>query len=161
MSLLNYTTYDDIRAALGVTDEELEDGVLGLQLYEDSLRFELDDVHPDLAALHTTLESTPVLTSAQERFMAACRGFATYAVARSLTSTLPMFGPKSIEDGKARMERFTDPYKATIEAVNKSYATWKARLEAAYGTLMSTSRPTVFMSYAVSATPTYNPITGA
>ena len=161
MSLLNYTTYDDIRAALGVTDEELEDGVLGLQIYEDSLRFELDDVHPDLAALHTTLESTSVLTSAQERFMAACRGFATYAVARSLTSTLPMFGPKSIEDGKARMERFADPYKATIEAVNKSYATWKARLEAAYGTLMSTSKPTVFMSYAVSATPTYNPITGA
>jgi len=160
MSLLNYTTYDDIRAALGVTDEELEDDVLGLQLYEDNLRFELDDVHPDLATLHTTLESTPVLTSAQERFMAACRGFATYAVARSLTSTLPMFGPKSIEDGKARMERFADPYKATIEAVNKSYATWKARLEAAYGTLMSTSKPTVFMSYAVSATPTYNPITG-
>ncbi len=161
MSLLNYTTYDDIRAALGVTDEELGDDVLGLQLYEDSLRFELDDVHPDLATLHTTLESTPVLTSAQERLMAACRGFSTYAVARSLTSTLPMFGPKSIEDGKARMERFADPYKATIEAVNKSYATWKARLEAAYGTLMSTSKPTVFMSYAVSATPTYNPITGA
>ena len=104
MSLLNYTTYDDIRAALGVSDEELEDGVLGLQLYEDSLSFELSDIHPDLDALHTTLESTPVLTSAQERFMAACRGFATYAVARSLTSTLPMFGPKSIEDGKARME---------------------------------------------------------
>ena len=161
MSLLNYTTYDDIRAALGVSDEELEDGVLGLQLYEDSLRFELDDVHPDLVALHTTLESTPVLTSAQERFMASCRGFSTYAVARSLTSTLPMFGPKSVEDGKARMERFADPYKATIEAVNKSYTTWKARLEAAYGTLMSTSKPTVFMSYAVSATPTYNPITGA
>lgn len=161
MSLLNYTTYDDIRAALGVSDEELGDDVLSLQIYEDSLRFELDDVHPDLAALHTTLESTPVLTSAQERFMSACRGFATYAVARSLTSTLPMFGPKSIEDGKARMERFADPYKATIEAVNKSYAAWKARLEAAYGTLMSTSKPTVFMSYAVSATPTYNPITGA
>lgn len=161
MSLLNYTTYDDIRAALGVSDEELEDGVLGLQLYEDHLSFELSDVHPDLAALHISLESTPVLTSAQERFMAACRGFATYAVARSLTSTLPMFGPKSIEDGKARMERFADPYKATIEAVNKSYATWKARLEAAYGTLMSTSKSTVFMSYAVSATPAYNPITGA
>lgn len=161
MSLLNYTTYDDIRAALGVSDEELGDDVLSLQLYEDSLRFELDDVHPDLAALHTTLESTPVLTLAQERFMAACRGFSTYVVARALTSTLPMFGPKSIEDGKARMERFADPYKATIEAVNKSYATWKARLEAAYGTLMSTSRSTVFMSYAVSATPTYNPITGA
>lgn len=161
MSLLNYTTYDDIRAALGVNDEELEDGVLGLQLYEDNLSFELSDIHPDLDALHTTLESTPVLTSAQERFMAACRGFATYAVARSLTSTLPMFGPKSIEDGKARMERFADPYKATIEAVNKSYTTWKARLEAAYGTLMSTSKSTVFMSYAVSATPAYNPITGA
>ena len=161
MSLLNYTTYDDIRAALGVSDEELEDGVLGLQLYEDHLSFELSDVHPDLAALHTSLESTAVLTSAQERFMAACRGFSTYAVARALTSTLPMFGPKSIEDGKARRERFADPYKATIEAVNKSYAAGKTRLEAAYGTLMSTSKPAVFMSYAVSATPTYNPITGA
>ena len=161
MSLLNYTTYDDIRAALGVTDEELEDDVLGLQIYEDHLSFELRDIHPDLDTLHTSLESTPVLTSAQERFMAACRGFSTYAVARALTSTLPMFGPKSIEDGKARMERFADPYKATIEAVNKAYTTWKARLEAAYGTLMSTSKSTVFLSYAVSATPAYNPITGA
>lgn len=161
MSLLNYTTYDDIRAALGVSDEELEDDVLGLQLYEDHLSFELSDVHPELAALHTSFESIAVLTSAQERFMVACRGFATYAVARALTSTLPMFGPKSVEDGKARMERFADPYKATIEAVNKSYAAWKTRLEAAYGTLMSTSKPTVFVSYAVSATPTYNPITGA
>ena len=161
MSLLNFTTYDDIRAALGVSDEELEDDVLGLQLYEDHLNFELSDVHPDLVTLRTSLESAAVLTPAQERFMAACRGFSTYAVARALTSTLPMFGPKSVEDGKARMERFADPYKVTTEAVNKAYATWKTRLEAAYGTLMSTSKPTVFMSYAVSAAPTYNPITGA
>lgn len=161
MSLLNYTTYADVRAALGVTDEELEDEVLGLQLYEDHLSYELSDIHPDLDALHTTLESTSVLTSAQERFMLACRSFATYAVAQALTSTLPMFGPKSIEDGKARMERFNDPYKATIEAVSKAYATWRSRLEAAYGTLSSSQTSTTTRVYAVASTPAYNPITGA
>ena len=41
MALLTYTTYDDIRAALGVSSDEIEDATLSLSLYELNLTSDL------------------------------------------------------------------------------------------------------------------------
>lgn len=160
MSLIDYTSYDAVRAALGVTDEELEDDTLSLQLYEDHLKSDLDDISYDLDGVHVTLLATPVLTAAEERFMMASRLFATYSVAKTLTVTLPMFGPRSVEDGKAKVERFQDPYKATITAVNNEYEKWYNRLKDAFGDLGQATTVRTARVYAAVVTPASDPILG-
>lgn len=162
MSLINYTSYDDIRAALGVSDEELEDDTLGLTLYEDHLKAELDDISYGLDPFHATLEAVPEtdLDPAQKRFMMAARLFATYATARTLTVTLPVFAPKTIEDGKARMERHADPYKATIQAINSEYERWRNRLKDAFLALGETSAVNTRRTYLSVVSPASDPITG-
>lgn len=160
MSLLNFTTTDDIRGALGVSDEELEDDTIMLQLYDDSLRADFDEISFDLVDYHTTLSSQPLLSSAEERFMRYMRLFSTYSVARTLTNTLPMFGPKSVEDGKARMERFQDPYRDTIKAVNAEYDRWRRLLQDAFQALGQIGATRVVRPYVLGVTPATNPITG-
>lgn len=161
MSLSNYTTTDDVRGALGVSSDELEDDVILLQLYEDHLKSDLDDISFDLDTLHATLEGQAVLTSAEERFMRYARLFATYSVARALTGTLAMFGPKSIEDGKARVERFADPYKDTIKAVAAEYDRWRKALQEAFIALGQVGSVSVRRPYVLGVAPSTNPITNA
>jgi hypothetical protein len=159
MSLLNFTTTDDVRGALGVSDEELEDDVILLQLYEDTLRAELDEISFDLVAEHASLAALAVLNGPQERFMRYARLFATYAVARALTNTLPMFGPKSVEDGKARVERFQDPYRETTKAVAAEYDRWRRLLQEAYLALGLVGKTRVARPYVLGVAPAQNPIT--
>ena len=160
MSLSNYTTLADIRGALGVSDEELEDDVLLLQLYEDHLRADLDAISYDLHTVHSGLQAQAVLTGPEERFMRYARLFATYSVAKALTVTLPMFGPKAIEDGKARMERFTDPYKDTVKKVEAEYDRWRKALQDALLSLGQTGATRAVRPYVLGVTPATNPITG-
>lgn len=160
MSLTNYTTPDDIRGALGVSDDELEDSVILLQLYEDHLMSDLEDISINLDPLHVTLESQAVLSSAEERFMRFSRLFASYSVARALTNTLPMFGPKSVEDGKARVERFSDPYKDTGKAVAAEYDRWRKALQDAFAALGQSGTTSVDRPYILGIAPLSNPITG-
>jgi hypothetical protein len=160
MALINYTSYEDIRAALGVTDEELDDDTLGLQLYEDHLKADLEDVSYDVDTVHAGLEGASTLTATEERFMRASRLFATYSVAKALTNTLPMFGQKSVEDGKAKVERFTDPYRATVLAVNSEFERWRSKLKATYEAIGQVATTTSSRVYAMAVTPSSDPITG-
>lgn len=161
MSLSNYTTADDIRGALGVSTDDLEDDVVLLQLYEDHLSADLDAISFELDGLHATLEGKALLTSVEERFMRYARLFATYSVARALTVTLPMFGPKSIEDGKARVERFADPYKDTIKSVAAEYDRWRKALQEAYLALGQVGTTSTRRPYVLGVAPAVNPITGS
>jgi len=157
--LSNYTTPADVRGALGVSDEELEDSEFDLQLHEDTLEAELDEVGDGLHAFYMSLVPEPVLTGTQERFMRYARLFATYAVARALTASMPMFSPKAIEDGKARMERFNDPHRETIKAVNTAYERWRKKLQEAYLALGQEGRVRTPRPYFSAVTPGSDPIT--
>lgn len=161
MSLVNYTDYDSIRAALGVSSDEIGDDILSLPLYEDYLASDLEDVHIDLDSKHTLTAAIAVPSDEEKRFLRYSRLFATYSVARALTSTLPMFSPKSIEDGKAKMDRYNDPYKATITAVLGEFERWKSSLLTAYLALGASATASVTRSYMSTATPGSDPITGA
>ncbi len=55
--LTDYTTYNDLRAALGVSSTDLPDEVLSLNLYELILKQEFE-------AIDLTLESTYIMTEA-------------------------------------------------------------------------------------------------
>lgn len=160
MPVLNFTTYDDIRAALGVEEAEIEDETLALDLYEAHLKGDLVDIHPRLAETHTGLLGKDPTTEAESWFMTCANTFATYSVAKALTITLPMFGPKTIEDGKARLDRFSDPYKDTIKGVLAEWERWKKRTLDAFLAVDDSTQVRAARVYLSVVTPAYNPITG-
>lgn len=158
--LTAYTTYHDIRAALGVSEEELDDGTLSLQLYEDHLLADLDEISINMRAVFSTVLQADPQSDLQKRFLSYVRLFATYSVAKTLTTTLPMFGPKSIEDGKARMQRFDSPYKDTIAAVGREYDKWKNRLQQAFQALGESGTTRTTRTYLSVVSPGSDPVTG-
>lgn len=157
--ITTYTTYDDIRAVLGVSDDELEDDTLSLEVYDNALTVELEDIDLDLPATYAALPTT--LTAAQQRFQTATRLFATYSVAKQLSSALPLFGPKDISDGKATVSRFSDsPYKEVIKRIEAEYEKSRTRLEKAYATANSSSYSLTIPTFLSVASPNEDPITG-
>lgn len=144
MALIDFTTYDDIRAALGVSSDDLEDTSLSLAVYETNLKSELMDVDPAVIADYATVKdvSTATRTAPQQWFFEVTRLFATYAVAKQLTASLSMFASKTQTDGKAEVSRFPlDPYKTTIKKIEQQYEQVRARLVSAYAAFKSQERP--------------------
>lgn len=165
MALIDFISYDDVRAALGVSEDEITDATLSLNLYEFNLVSELESISLTLITDYETQKgaSPSTWTDAQTRFHQAVQLFSAYAVAKQATISLPMFGPKEQTDGKAALVRFAqNPYKDTIAAVLAKYEAFKVKLEAAYGALTSTDAPTTTTRpYFVVAVPTYDPVTGS
>lgn len=156
-----YTTYADVRAALGVEDEELSDATLGLKLYSDSLDAELRDVGGTLVSTYATVSALASPSADQSWFLTCVRSFSTYAVARALLPALPSFSPQSIEDGKARVQRFDTPYREKSKAINEEYGRWQSRLEAAFTAIGQAANPLPARSYMLAVAPGTDPITGA
>lgn len=163
MALADFTSHDEIRAALGVSEEELEDATLSLPLYEFSLTAAFEEVSLTLVTSFKALPAVPsTWTAEQVRFNSAVRMFATYAVARHLTISLPLFSPKEISDGKAHTTRYAvDPYKATIKAILGEYETTKARLTSALAALTSsTTSVAPTRPWMLAVRPAVDPVTG-
>lgn len=72
--LTEYTTYEEIRAVLGVADEELEDAVLAQPLFERQLILDLDDINTGLVDQFKTISAIDYATrsTAQKRFSTWC-----------------------------------------------------------------------------------------
>jgi hypothetical protein len=160
MALTDYTTYADVRAALGVSDEELEDATLALTTYEDALVSEFEDIS---LTLQSTLDATLAKvtpTEDEERFLRYARLFSAYTVAKLLTASLPMFGPKTITDGKAKIDRFNDPYRDTVKDVAAQYDKWRSRLSAAFTALGQSSSTPKVRTYMSVVSPASDPVTG-
>jgi hypothetical protein len=162
MALTTFTSYAEVRAILGVSDEEIEDETLGLPMYEDMLRMELDSVNVGIYGKFVEVSAIDTLTDTQTTFMRYFRLFCAYAVAKSLTSALPMFGPKSIGDGKANMARFSDsPYKVTVAKVDAEFGRMSNLLQATYDTLASTSSSAFSRPWLSAVGLVVDPVTGA
>jgi len=161
--LTDYTTYDEIRAVLGVSTDELEDEVLALPLYASHLQGELEDVALALPSAYIAVITIPEAsrTDVQQRFALATALFSAYAVAKQLSASLPLFSPKDITEGKASVARFgNDPYKVVIAAVQKDYDRLRMRLNAAYAAQQSLALNVTARSYLSVAVPGNNPVTG-
>lgn len=140
--LTTYITYAEVRSVLGVSDDELEDTTLALSLYADSLELELAEIGENLASEFADVVDIAEgsRTTVQQKFYRLTRLFAAYAVAKQLGSSLPMFGPKDLTDGKASFARFADsPYKKTLEKVSENYDDFHGKLVSAYAALSSSS----------------------
>lgn len=160
--LTDLTSYDDVRAALGVTIDELSDSTIALPLYENSLAGDLDSISEDLADRFMAAKAASPQTKAEQKLVRCTQVFATYSVARELLSGLPMFAFKEVSDGKAADTRFAqDPYKATSAAVETKYESARAALEAAWASLNSTTAATTLRVFMAVAPRSTDPVTGS
>ena len=162
MALVDYTTFDDIRAVLGVPEEQLEDATISLDVYEFNLTDELESVDLTVPAEFITVAAIDQRNAVQDRFFRSVKLFAAYAVAKQLLASLPMFGPKEVTDGKASVVRFAmNPYKDTVTRVLADYERFRERLLAAFAALSSsTAAARTQLIYAVGAPPAVDPVTG-
>ena len=140
--ITTYTTYDEVRATLGVSDDEIEDTTLALAIWDTNLDFALDEFSSELVPAYTAIAAKPEgsRTAYEKKVYAATRLFSTYIVANDLLRSLPMFSFKRLTDGKAEAERF-DAWKDTKEGVQAGLAAIKLRLELALSKVSSYSAP--------------------
>lgn len=137
MPILDYTTYSEIRATLGVSATELPDTVLSQEQWALFLNLALSDVHNDLASTYATISALPSnsRSTSQQRLYELVRLFASYTTANTLLTSLTMFGVERLTDGRAEFQRVADPYSDTREGVVATLETIRKRLVAAYNVL--------------------------
>ena len=164
MIITDYTTPSDIRAALGVSEDELEDTTISLEVYAVAVEADLRDLRVSFLTDYETVKALPSPTDAQEWFLKVTQLFVTYSAARQLLSGLPLFAPKTITDGKASADRFaTNPYADTIASVNEKYAAARARLVVALEAAVPAQTVTItsFRPLIAVAASQVDPVTGA
>lgn len=159
--LTDYTTYNDVRAALGVSEEDIPDAVLSLNLYGDMLTQEFEEISLTIESDYLTTIALPIPTDTEVRFISACSLFATYSVARQLTAAMPLFAAKQVTDGKAQVSRFDNPYKDVIAQVTAQYEKARSRLVAAYDLIVSVTTVVTPKVYFAVIPPSVDPVTGA
>jgi hypothetical protein len=157
-------SYDNIRASLGVSTDELEDATLALPLYEQKLRIELEDIDGDLYSKYEEVLDLPSPSRAETRFINVFELYSTYAVANHLLTSVSLFAPKVIEDGSAKVERIVDPFADTRNAVAQTLALMRGRLITAYTAVSGITpaytsyvRPTFTLSTGLAV----DPVTGS
>ena len=122
--LTEYTTCDDIRAALGVSEEEISDSTLGLSLYETLLNEDLLAVDALLVSTWVALPAVDSRNAAQLRLGNMVSLYSTYAVAYRLTDSVELFGFLKVADGRASTERTGEAF----ENLRANSASMLARL---------------------------------
>lgn len=158
--ITKYTSFDEVRSVLGVEDDELDDSTLSLGVYYNHLLEMFEDINPTLVQLYDEVDGTPVKSPLQERFLRLVQTFATYAVAKQLTPSLPMFAPRSIGDGKATMSRFLDPYKDTIRGIEEQFTLTQNRLQQVVDELTSENRSAGGRRFLIGVGLAQDPVTG-
>ena len=132
MALVDFTSHDEVRAVLGISDDELEDSTLSLPVYEFDLKKELREVSSDLLGTYATVSSTPPedRSDAEEQLYEAVRLFSTYAVARHLCTGLANMSPKEMTDSKASFVRYAaGNIEAITSNVEQRYTLFKSNLQ--------------------------------
>ncbi len=164
MAITTYTAYSDVRAVLGVSQNELSDATLGLSVYELNLKAEFRLIGSGIPALFATVSSAVeagTATDAEVVFYETTQLFSTYAVAKQLGSSLPLFSPKEMSDGQSMMQRFgVNPYQTTLDKVAEMYNRARDSLASAYATLDNSSTSSTLRTYMRVSTPSSDPVTG-
>lgn len=163
MSVFTYTSGDQVRALLGVTAKELSDTTIQLEVFDSGLEEDLIEVAsgiPEKFAIVAAIAEGS-RTAKEARLFRTCRAFATISVAKRVGTSLPMFGPKDITDGKAGISRFSDaPYKATMKSIEAEFGMAKSRLQAAFADYNSSNTTLTVRTYFVASPLAVDPVTG-
>ena len=158
--ITEFTSYADVRAALGVSEDDLEDETLELDLYADMLEVEFEDVSATFLTTYAAAQATDTPTEAQARFLKATRLFSTYAIAKHCCGSLPLFAAKQVTDSKASVQRFDSPIRDVVKSINDRYGVLRARLSSAMDALAAPSLVTIAKVHLAVASPSNDPITG-
>lgn len=163
MQLIDYTTLDDIRAVLGISEEEVSNADLSLESFAISLELKLSDISESLASAYSAVKAIPEasMTAKQLRFYKTVRLYAAYAVAENLLTSLPNFGFKVVTDGKAKTERFDhweDVKSGILATLNSLKIKVRIALAAIDGTYVAPE--TVAGVFIVGVATSTNPVTG-
>lgn len=167
MSLTTYTTYEEVRAVLGVSATELPNAVLSQPLYDFHMRLAFEDVAEGVPAMYEMIKTlqVSVTTDAQKRFLTIAGLYAPYALAKHLLTSLPMFAVQSLTDGRASFDRpsniaIYDDVKADVTA---ALADLLARFRAVYFLLsgvvpaaVTRVRPTLVIASRLATDPVTN-----
>jgi len=151
MSLLLYTSYNEVRAVLGVSITELPDTVLSGSIYGTLLTLALEDINVSIPAYFVTVSALPSPTTSQTRFLDLVRLISPYSTAKELLTSLPLFAVQSIGDGRAQFTRQTDVFADVRDGVDAALMSLRTRLLASYAGLTATSitvRPNLVMTVA-------------
>ena len=165
MPLTDYTTTDEIRAALGVSTTELPDSILLQPQYLTLATIEMEEVNAGIPALYTTVSAIPegTRTSVQQRFYSLSRLFVTYAIARNLLTSLPLFSVQRLTDGRAEFQRQADVFEDVRLGVNGMFNSLRLKLSIANKLLTPADSlySTTAFSYTVSIGLGLDPVTNA
>lgn len=158
MTILDYTSYDEVRAVLGVSSTELPDLAISQPMYGSLLLLALEDVDLSLPTLFSTLSAIPAdtITISQARLVTLVRLYAPHSVADKLLTSLPMFGIQSLTDGRAGFARQNDVsiYADVKVAVKLVLEEIRARLALAYLKLVNPAATSLAMPVLVFAAAT-------
>ena len=78
----DYTSYEEVRATVGLSSDELPDSTLALEIYANALELELDSVTMNAGVPLKTMFTSLTTSAADQYIYNLTRMFATYAVAR-------------------------------------------------------------------------------
>lgn len=165
MILSDFSSADEVRAVLGVAPEELEDVTLALPLYVRLLTFELSDMASDMVDQYLGVWSLPsaARTAVQQRFFDVVQLYSAYSVSKQLLTSLSLFAPKVVTDGRASVERQNDPYADVRAGVLEGFYQARRRLLSSYEVLTATvatstvTAPTIIVATGLAV----DPVTGA
>lgn len=163
MAVTDYTTYNDIRAVLGISDEELEDETLALDVTSNRLDMLLGRVATGLPAAWSDAKAavdagTP--TTLQKRLVGCVQVWASYAVAGLMLTSMRMFAPKKLTDGKGEFDRFTDPWASMKEDIAGIQADTEATIRDILDELGELQAPVTVRVFVGTAGLVENPIVG-
>jgi hypothetical protein len=148
--ITDYTSYAEIRAALGVSSKELPDATLALPLYETILLQDIGDASTTVDAAYLVVAALPSInrTPNQVKLYTAMQAFAAYQTASNLLSALPLFAPQAIKDGRAELARQDDPFAETREGVMSMLSKLRKRLIDAEAVLANAQAVAYTLPYA-------------
>jgi len=160
--LNNYTSYDSVRAVLGVSDRIFPDTVLASEVYDLALRADLVEVgqgidpDADLDADFLALEGDDSATS---NFYNAVRLFAAHSVAFRALTAMPELSPTFMGDSKASVKK---DQTMVARNVTGAYLKFRRNLVVMYAAFLNVEAPTEAQPnlMRVSA-PDFDPITGS
>lgn len=163
--LTDYTTYDEIRAVLGVSNKDIQDSTLALALYDRLLLIDLDSLDSTAGSgvrtLYTTISgiSQGSRTADQQRYYELVQVYSAYSVSNTLLTSLPYFAVQRVTDGRAEAERLSDPYADVKESVPMVLSTLRRRLLSAYTVLGGSVSSTTTRSYFTATGLATDPVT--
>ncbi len=161
--LTNYTSFDSVRAVIGISSRIFPDTSLSNEIYVLDLRLRLTAAGQSVL-LTANLDRdylllTGVLPPVAQNFHNAVRLFSAHAVAFKALTALPEMSPTHINVNKAASLK---KEKVAVEGlVIRDYMTYRRLLIVAYAAFLNLSVPLEFQpNIGVASTLDFDPVTG-